>query len=210
MQQDLGRGWTQSPWQLLPGPPAPHTSISPAGTHTLGLLSPLHLSSPPAHAFCGSPPPPGETPSSAPHVPALAPADPRRTSSSPTGTPVHPGLTPSPAMGPFSCWQQTPHPPWDLLGSAEKGHVLPDVLPVFLMDPTHLGVEGSQAQTTDGSEEQRRHCNLNEESGHHAELVQPDGQVVGKPGSRRGQALCLIVVGEGCRRQAGGQDWVKP
>lgn len=94
------------------------------------------------------------------------------------------------------CWQQTPHPQWDPLGSAEEGHVLPGFLTA--KDPTHLGVEGSQAQAANWSEEERGHCNLDEESGHHAELVQPDGQMVGKPGGGRGQALSLEVVGEGC------------
>lgn len=33
--------------------------------------------------------------------------------------------------------------------------------------------------------------------------MQPDGQVVGEPGGRGGQALCFVVVGEGC-----GCKWV--
>lgn len=65
--------------------------------------------------------------------------------------------------------------------------------------PTHLAVEGGQAQTASWGEEQGGHRDLNEEGGHHAQPVQPDGQVVGKPGGGRGQALRLVVVGEGCR-----------
>lgn len=67
------------------------------------------------------------------------------------------------------------------------------------LSSTHLSIEGSQSQAANGGKEQRGHSNLDEEGGHHTELVQPDWQVVGKPGSRGGQALCLIVVGESCR-----------
>lgn len=37
--------------------------------------------------------------------------------------------------------------------------------------PTHLGVEGSQAQAASRGEEQRGHRDLDEEGGHHAEPV---------------------------------------
>lgn len=64
--------------------------------------------------------------------------------------------------------------------------------------PTNLGVESGQAQAAHRGEEERGHCDLDEERGHHGESVQPDGQVVGEPGGGGGQALCFVVVGEGC------------
>lgn len=90
-----------------------------------------------------------------------------------------------------------PYPQWDPVGSAEEGHSQPAFLVVKA--PTHLEAEGSQAQATNRGKEQRWHCDLNEERGNHAEFVQPDRQVVSKPGSGRGQALRLVMVGEGCR-----------
>lgn len=73
----------------------------------------------------------------------------------------------------------------------------------------HLGVEGGQAQAANGGEEQRRDRDLDDEGAHRAEPVQPDGQVVGEPGGRCRDALCLIVVGERSepppRRAAAGQ-----
>lgn len=67
------------------------------------------------------------------------------------------------------------------------------------LSSTHLCIEGGQPQAANRSKEQGGYCDLDEEGGHHTEFVQPDWQVVGKPGSWRGQALCLIVVGESCR-----------
>lgn len=60
--------------------------------------------------------------------------------------------------------QYPPHLPLAMLKDAP-------ILSIFL---AHLGVEGSQAQAPNGSEEQKGHCDLYEEGDHYAELVQPD------------------------------------
>lgn len=62
----------------------------------------------------------------------------------------------------------------------------------------HLHVKGSESQPAEGTEEQRRHHDLDDEGAHHAQLLPPHGQLVGEPGQRRGDALGLVVVGERC------------
>lgn len=68
---------------------------------------------------------------------------------------------------------------------------------------THLAVEGEEAEAADGREEEGRHGDLDDVGGHDAELLEPDGQLVGVPGSWRGDALRLVVVGQGCGHTAG-------
>jgi len=62
--------------------------------------------------------------------------------------------------------------------------------------PTHLAVEGEEPEAADGREEEEWDGDLDDVGGHHAELLEPDGQLVGEPGARRGDALGLIVIGE--------------
>lgn len=73
--------------------------------------------------------------------------------------------------------------------------------------PTHLAVEGEEPEAADGREEEERDGDLNDVGGHHAELLEPDGQLVGEPGGRRGDALGLIVIGEswGAQERSGVQ-----
>lgn len=80
-----------------------------------------------------------------------------------------------------------------LPGGGSSLHAAP---PPVSQRPPHLAVEGEEPEAADGGEEEQRDGNLDDVGGHHAELLEPHGQLVGEPGGRRGDALRLVVVGE--------------